>query len=194
MFNWAQAGSSFIKRDTEWKAVISNSNSLLSKTDYVLADPIYYLNFTNPIQSGIDLIFAGRLAAFARDNNIAIRITSNGGKRNSDDQVRAYINSGGYQDKTGNWTGGDGTAARPGISWHENGEAVDVKNQSIKSLYGDWASTENQKKLTAYGIFKPLTTGNGVSSNKSEDWHIQPIETQGISANKRRSFYNAYNK
>lgn len=186
-------------RAQTWEKIIATSGSKLSKTDYPLVDPMFNVFFQKQKQKDIDPIFAGRLAAFARKNDISIFVGS--GYRSYEEQVRCYEESGGKQDKNGNWVGGDGSAAVPGRSWHNNGEAIDISwlgepsSKYIREdLYGHSASTEEQVKLIEYGIFKPLTSGNGITKKSQlENWHIQPIETRGISDTaKRRTFYDAY--
>ena len=75
-------------------------DSLLS-LDYKLADPSKYLVFGDPSKSGIDPIFAGRLAALAKDAGIKIYIWPNGAYRDYEGQVREYIASGGHQNPDG---------------------------------------------------------------------------------------------
>lgn len=157
---------------------------------------MFCLFFKNKNQNDIDPIFAGRLAAFAVDNNLVIYVGS--GYRSYDEQVACYKKSGGYKDTSGNWIGGDGSAAKPGSSWHNFGEAIDISwngeesSQYIRNLYGHKESTEEQIELIKYGIFKPLTSGNGKKGSLLEEWHIQPIETQKAKVTDRKSFYEAY--
>ena len=161
-----------------------------------------YLVFGNPSQKGIDPVFAMRLAAYARDNvpGRKIYITSNGGKRSAYDQETAYKSSGVYWDSRKGWVGGNGTAAVPGRSWHEFGEAIDIDKykpgmMELREKLKD-AKTVNQGDFVKYyGIFKPLTPGNGVKDpDDYEPWHFQPIETEGIyDVVKRKEFYTAYN-
>lgn len=160
--------------------------SKLSK-EYPQADPVKWLNFDNSWQKDIDPIFAGRLAALARDMGVKININS--GKRATEEQTRLYKQDGGYQDKSGNWVGGTGYVAVPGRSWHEFGEAIDTRDPWLKKLEKE-ASTSQQIVLKKYGLFKPLTKGNNCSV--LEDWHIQPIETQGIPVAQRMAFLKAY--
>jgi hypothetical protein len=155
---------------------------------YPKADIKKWLNFMKNWQTDIDPIFAGRLAALAKDNNKVININS--GKRSTTEQIISYRSTGGYQDKNGNWVGGSGFAAVPGRSWHEFGQAIDTIDVWLKQLEKD-ESTENQKTLRKYGLFKPLTKGNQTSI--CEDWHIQPIETDG-QANNKKVFLDGYKK
>lgn len=160
--------------------------SKLSK-EFPMADPAKYLLFDNSWQKDIDPVFAGRLAALARDMGVKIHINS--GKRATEEQTRLYKQDGGYQDKNGNWVGGTGYVAVPGRSWHEFGEAIDTRDPWLKKLEKD-AATNQQILLQKYGLFKPLTKGNRCTV--LEDWHIQPIETMGVPVAKRMEFLKAY--
>ena len=151
--------------------------------DYPMEDPSDWLVFKNPNHKNIDPIFMWRLAALGKYFNKKINISS--GRRTTKEQIAAYRQSGGYLDSNGNWTGGNGLAAKPGYSWHEYGEAVDVSDSWLKNLDKN-ESTENQKTLMKFGIFKPLTPGN--KSSVHEDWHIQPIETKNVPVEQRKSF------
>jgi hypothetical protein len=133
---------------------------LISKLSdkYPMADPEQWLQFAHASHEAIDPLFAGRLAAFARDHGQVL--TRLFGFRAHDEQVALYKESGGYQDKDGNWTGGNGYAAKPGTSWHEFRMAVDVSDEWAKEIDKD-ASTNYQKTLLKYGLYKPLTKGNG---------------------------------
>ncbi|MDA8233218.1 MAG: peptidoglycan-binding protein [Clostridia bacterium] len=192
-----KVASTLKKRALEWVDINNKSGSLLDKDKYPLVDPMFYVFFQKQHQKDIDPIFSGRLAAFAKSNKIVVFVGS--GYRSYQEQVRSYIKSGGYKYKNGNWVGGDGSAAKPGNSWHNFGEAIDISWQGepssifFKGLYGHREATKEQKELTKFGIFKPLTSGNGMrKKSQLENWHIQPIETEGIKVNKRKSFYDAY--
>jgi len=182
---------------------IKDWTKVVSKLDYTLykgvADPAKYLRFYSAEQAMIDPVFAGRLAKYAEDHGIIIYVTGNGGKRSYEDQVRAYKDSGGrYDEKTNEWVGGDGTAAKPGTGWHELGLAIDVNKHAgqdmidLRSKYQHDA-TKDQTEFLAYGIFKPLTKGNNIPEDQREPWHIQPIETNGIAKSDRFKLYgNSY--
>lgn len=151
--------------------------------EYPTADPSKYLIFDHPWQKDIDPIFAGRLAALAKDMGTVIHILS--GKRSTDEQIQSYRETGGKRDANGNWYGGNGYAAVPGRSWHEYGVAIDIRDAWLKGLEKD-ASTAQQIVLRKYGLFKPLTKGN--MCNVLEDWHIQPIETCGVGQEGKQAF------
>lgn len=161
--------------------------SKLSKTAYPLENPKEWLIFRNSWQTDIDPIFAGRLAALAKYTGVKINISS--GFRSTKEQIASFLRNGGSQDKNGNWIGGNGYAAKPGRSWHEFGEAIDTSDMWLKKLEKD-ASTSQQILLRKFGLFKPLTKGNKTSVQ--EDWHIQPIETNGVLVEQRKTFYEAY--
>ncbi len=98
-------------------------------------------------RANIDPVFAGRLAALAKDKGQKIIYIS--GFRTKDKQQELYNL---YLSGKGNLAG------TPGSSWHEFGAAVDVTG---------WACDLSNKELAAYGLCKPIA---------SEDWHVQPIE------------------
>lgn len=152
-----------------------------------MEDPKKWLVFTKDWQTDIDPIFAGRLAALAKYTGVKIHISS--GYRSTKEQIASFKRNGGKQDANGNWVGGNGFAAKPGRSWHEFGEAIDTCDAWLKKLEKD-ASTSQQILLRKFGLFKPLTKGNKTSVE--EDWHIQPIETNGVPVDQRKTFYEAY--
>lgn len=149
--------------------------SKLDPNKFPIMCPFDWLIFSKGWQSQIDFVFACRLAALAQD--FGKKITVSSGYRNPQEQITAYIGSGGKL-VNGVWTGGSGYVAKPGNSWHEYRMAIDTSNAWLKELEKDLA-TQDQKKLMQFGLFKPLTKGNKTSI--TEDWHIQPIETKNIS-------------
>ncbi len=98
-------------------------------------------------RANIDPVFAGRLAALAKDKGQKIIYIS--GFRTKSKQQELYNL---YLSGKGNLAG------TPGSSWHEFGAAVDVTG---------WACSLSNKELAKYGLCKPIA---------SEDWHVQPIE------------------
>ncbi len=149
--------------------------SKLDPNKFTIMYPFDWLLFSKGWQGQIDFVFACRLAALAQD--FGQKITVSSGYRNPQEQINAYIGSGGKL-VNGVWTGGSGYVATPGNSWHEYRLAIDTSNTWLKELEKDLA-TADQKKLMQFGLFKPLTKGNKTSI--TEDWHIQPIETRNVS-------------
>lgn len=156
--------------------------------DFPMADPFKWLKFYHPYQCGIHPVFAAREAAFARDQGKALLISS--GRRLYEEQCESYKSTGGYQDKHGDWVGGNGMAAVPGVSWHEWDCATDWADIWARKLEKDLA-TDRQLILGKYGIYKPLTKGNKTSI--FEDWHVQPVETRGIAVADRHTFAECRN-
>lgn len=142
-----------------------------------------YLSFAPGIKmDDIDPIFLGRLAAWAKSKNQKLTIIS--GTRTLQKQMELYIKSGGKQLPDGSWTGGNGKVAKPGKSWHNFALAVDVSDLWAKSI-NKIEATAKQAELQKFGIFKPMTKGNGMTV--LEDWHIQPIETLNVPVDKRKN-------
>ncbi|OGO78625.1 MAG: hypothetical protein A2Y23_10110 [Clostridiales bacterium GWB2_37_7] len=148
--------------------------SKLNSGKFPIANPFKWLVFSKGWQRHIDFIFACRLAALAEYMKRKINISS--GYRSTEEQIRSYKKTGGKL-VNGIWTGGNGYAAKPGSSWHEYRLAIDASDAWLKALEKEFA-TASQVTLMRFGLFKPLTKGNGTSVR--EDWHIQPIETVGI--------------
>jgi hypothetical protein len=120
--------------------------SKLDKTKYKLADPSLYVTGD---KNGLDLVFLGRIAFFAKQNNVKIHISD--GFRTHADQEKLYA-----QYKQGLLK----LAEIPGRSWHEYGIAIDTSTQPMRGL--------SSLDLQTYGLCKPI---------KSEGWHVQPLET-----------------
>lgn len=106
-------------------------------------------------QPGVDIDninpgFLARMAAIAAKYNKKIPVTS--GHRSIEKQAQLYQ---AYLNGTGN------LAAKPGYSRHNYGFALDV---------GGWLRQLPESTLLPYGLHKPV---------KTENWHIEPIETKG---------------
>ena len=130
---------------------------------------------------GLNKVFLRRLAAMARDKNQVI--TFGEGKRDSARQQY-------FWDKDLAEHGGkpSGFVAKPGTSWHEFGLAVDINSIWWKS-YSDknWVPfTRSKQDLNKYGLMLPLNRID--SPNTIEDWHVQPVESSGISSDQRKYF------
>lgn len=152
---------------------------------YPMADPKKWLKFLNPWQSGIHPILAFRLAALARDIIKGILIF-NSGHREIKEQERIWCNNGGTIRLDGSYfwpkSAGPQKVAKPGKSKHNYRIAVDTVDRILKGM--DNGSTRVQKTLLKYGLFKPMAAGNKAKDSNGllvvEDWHIQPIETNGV--------------
>lgn len=160
----------------------------LDPNKYPTADPKLYLTFLPGVDADIDPVFAGRLAAFAKAYGVKLSINS--GYRAVEKQIKLFLAQGGkYDPKIGYyWTTNvpahKRTVAKPGKSFHNFRLAIDTNSPWAKLIDKD-AATIQQKELLKFGIFKPMTKGNGCSV--LEDWHIQPIETLNVPAEKRKS-------
>lgn len=112
---------------------------------YPEADPAKWLTGD---KDNLDPVFAGRLAAIAKEYNVKLSITA--GFRSPEKQKELYA-----QYKAGKLK----SCAVPGTSYHEISLAVDTSTQPIRNM--------NNVQLAKYGICKPLA---------SEGWHLEPIE------------------
>lgn len=147
--------------------------SRLNPTKYPWANPAVWIEAPESANIKLmDPVFLGRLAAFAKSKRKVITLTGAGGARDTVTQMRLYT------------TLPAGQAAKPGTSWHEFGLACDIADVWLKAICN--GATPTQTELLRFGLFKPLAKGN--SAGVVEDWHIQPIETQGIPAARRPSF------
>ena len=176
--------------DKKWlsddvKVITVKEAMKLSSDAYPMANPEEWLVFNESSPNGIDPVFAGRLAALARDHNQKICINS--GFRTFQEQTELYQTNHGI-----------GTTL-PGYSWHEFGEAVDSSSAWVIQI--DNVQILSQALLSKSGLCKPLTTGNNYSP--SENWHLQPIETAcysdlttgGVTAIEiGRNFYQSYSQ
>ena len=152
-------------------------NSKLIRDYLEESDIDTWLTFATGTNSNIDPVFAMRLAAYARDNETTLTITS--AYRSIATQEVLYKNAGGKQDEDGNWYGvKDSVVARPGLSWHQHGQAVDVSGlRNVAS-----------SSLEEYGLHKPIS---------GEPWHAEPLETKPVKykdVTTKKSFYDAYNR
>lgn len=145
-----------------------------------LSEAYKYLTFSHPTdKDNLDPVFLGRLAALAKDQGWK-KLNLSSGYRPTSSQEVLFKKDGGYF-KNGSWQGGTGYVAKPGNSWHEYGVAIDTDNGNLKAME-KYEPTAKQLTLKKYGLFKPMTVGNG--TGPKEDWHIQPIETNGQNNNK----------
>ncbi|MDD3288429.1 MAG: M15 family metallopeptidase [Alphaproteobacteria bacterium] len=147
--------------------------SRLNARRYPWANPATRLSIPDSTGRNLDPVFAGRLAALAASKGKVLTCTGAGARRETETQMRLYN------------TLPKGQAARPGTSFHEYGLAWDTADPWLRSLCATLA-TANQAELLKFGLFKPMTKGN--RSSVLEPWHIQPIETRGITVVKRPQF------
>lgn len=158
--------SNFLENGKDGKVVVENGifytpNTYTSGTDGTKGSGPY----------GYNIYFYKRLlkfteAAAQQGYKISISTSSYGAWRSIDIQ-RYYWNC--YQTKSCN---GGNLAATPGKSNHGWGVASDLAFSSISAKY--WAH-DNARK---YGLSFPLCKNVRVSSNCTEDWHIEPASVQ----------------
>lgn len=113
-------------------------------------------NLTGDVDN-LDPVFAGRLAYFAKVYKIKIQITD--GYRSISDQKIMW-----QRYKRGEVP----SCAKVGTSWHGFSLAIDTSTQPLRGM--------DNSQLAKFGIAKTI---------KSEDWHIQPIETLGQTDRKK---------
>lgn len=134
----------------------------MKKLQSKLSPTYHYLsdvsNYLTGNYEGVDPIFLGRLAYVAKVCKTKFKITE--GYRSTERQKELY-----EEYKSGKLK----SAARPGTSWHEFRLAVDTSTSPIRG----WSNSD----LKVYGLCKPIL---------SEGWHIQPIETMGLSGDGNR--------
>ena len=101
-----------------------------------------------------------------RLNNLALaynkKLNVYSGYRSVELQRQLFNNS----DRSGKFV------ARAGSSRHQVGLAVDVDSIWVKEL--------SNKQLAPYGLYKPMTY---------EDWHIEPVETKGMTTQDLIAYY-----
>jgi hypothetical protein len=161
--------------------------SRLDARKYTMAEPAQYLIYLPSVDSGIDPVFEGRLAAFAKAYKSKLSINS--GYRSAETQIQLFLAQGGkYDPKLGYYWPVSiqpqrHTVAKPGRSFHNFRLAIDTNSPWAKQINKVEATTF-QKELLKFGIFKPITKGNGCAV--LEDWHIQPIETLNLTLEQRK--------
>lgn len=152
----------------------------LDSKKYPAADPAGLLSFYHPEQVGIALVFAQRLAAFAKAKGKRLNILS--GYRDVVLQKKLYDQNCKEHPPSGN-----GYVARPGSSWHNGRCAVDLDDCNFWQHYmetGDMHKTVKQQELYKYGLCLPLNRVD--AATVFEWWHIQPIETLGYTGDRTR--------
>lgn len=166
--------------------------SKLSSTKYpclqTMEEILQWLTFAPNVDPyEIDPVFLGRVGAMARDEKIKHHIIS--GHRPTSLQEKLYLAKGGVKNPDGTYSDPygkvNGRVAKPNRSFHEFRLAIDSGTKYYKDI-NKVESALKQSKLNKYGLFKPLTIGQGIKESGCEDWHIQPIETLDASLEKRR--------
>ena len=138
--------------------------------------------YVKGVLTGLSLVFLRRFAAYCRDRNMVGYVQV--GVRSVEYQQRLYEN-----DLARNGGKPSGMVATPGTSWHHFGGAIDLADMHEPHAQRYWMpySRLNQN-LNEYGLMCPL---NNVDGTVREWWHIQPIETNGVSPWKRAAFLSS---
>lgn len=140
-----------------------------------------YMKFAGGSESReINLVFARRCAALFRDHGIVA--TGLFGYRSVEAQRRLYNAYIAYKNGKGPYAN---LAAFPGSSKHQYGLALDVPSGNnaffafLSNLYYMPYSSLNQAIAKRYGLIIPMN--NIDAKAQKEPWHIQPVETFGLS-------------
>lgn len=166
--------------------------SKLSPTKYpclqTMDEILQWLTFAKSVDPyELDPVFLGRLGAMAKEEGRKHIIIS--GHRNTKKQETLYLNAGGVKNADGTYSDPhgkvNGKVAKPNTSWHEFRLAVDSGDKYYKEI-NKTEATKNQTKWIKFGLFKPLTIGNGIKASSTEDWHLQVLESKGIPKEKRK--------
>lgn len=118
----------------------------------------------------VNPVLLSRLAKLGRDKGIVVDLGGGGGARTDADQERLWNEA--TQDQRDR-----GMVAAPGRSRHLislGGNAVDL-HESMTVLKG-----MTNEELKKYGLHKPVNA----NSSDWEDWHVEPIETAGMTHEK----------
>lgn len=147
--------------------------SRLDIKKYPWGNPKRWLIFKYANQSGIDPVFAGRLAAMAASLGVVFTIVR-GSVTTEEQQMIANLKL----QQNPSWTRrpngaiynqrGQCMVAAPGMSLHEDDLAIDGDNR-IEAI--------SNYTLAKFGLCRPMGY---------EPWHIQPIETKGMTIEARR--------
>jgi len=151
---------------------------LISRLDikkYRWANPKRWVTYRYPTQSGIDPVFEGRLAALGAELGLVIVIVR-GAVTTAEQTAIADLKL--RQNPT--WvkrpngavynTKGQCMVAAPGSSPHEQHLAIDG-DKRIEAM--------NNYTLARFGLIRPMAY---------EPWHIQPMETKGMTFAYREKF------
>jgi hypothetical protein len=127
--------------------------------------------------------FVRRLESYATAQNITL---GGNGYRSILDQASAWL---AYQTDPAH----NNLAAYPGESWHGVGCAYDAQRVGNDAdgtghypatMEADFLVAPEQQQLYKWGLCIPMWNGSG----SKENWHIQPIETLGVSGSARQWF------
>lgn len=134
-----------------WKSKLS--------LNFPMADPTYRIMGDC---RNLDPVFKRRLAALARDLGIVIVVTQDGGYRShaEQDYMWALYQAGKLKQ----------TAAKPYTSRHGLGIAIDTSTAPIRKA-SETRKMLTEAELARYGLYHPYP---------KEPWHIEPIETKGL--------------
>lgn len=168
--------------------------SKLSETKYpclkTMEEILQWLVFAKSVDPyEIDPVFLGRLGAMAKYEGRKHVIIS--GHRPTSLQEKLYLNAGGVKNSDGTYSDPKGKVkgrvAKPKTSYHEFRIAVDSGDKYYRALNKN-EPTSQQTNWIKFGLYKPLTIGNGIKPESSEDWHLQPIELLGVSRKDRHKW------
>lgn len=171
---------------------ITQLKSRLSATKYPclpLAEALKYLELAPGILTdNTDPVLIGRMGALVKDLGKGNKALITSTWRDTQKQAKIFLSKGGkYSAKLGYYWPDSvpnnlRLVAKPGRSFHEFGLALDCMSEWFKAI-DSVSATSMQKTLVKYGLFKPMTKGNGLSV--LESWHVQPIETNNVPLEKR---------
>lgn len=158
-----------------------NINATRNKT----RNPEGIVIFIHPWQHRIHPVLAGRIA-YATIAEGESRTVCNSGFRSDEEQIGAQNDALAahpeyYQTADGSvWRpvagGKDQRMAAPaGQSNHRWGFAVDADNT--------WLEKETNSELAKYGLWKPMSY---------EPWHVEPVETKGVSWDEKKALFYEY--
>jgi hypothetical protein len=152
----------------------------ISTSKYKTADPKGRVTFTHPWQDRIHPVLSGRIAYLASVKGKSV--ACNSGFRSDEEQISAQkaalaahpdyyqVADGGVYNKKG-----QRMAAPVGQSNHGYGLAVDSD--------GTWLEEMTSAALLPYGLYKPMSY---------ESWHIEPVETKGMSWDTKKTEFYEY--
>lgn len=151
---------------------------IINRSKYHEADPNKYLRFTHASQKNIEPALAGRLAylCYVEDEmlNISRGLVTSVEQKAAGDALLAE-HSDYYRDENGAVRRKNDDvmmASAPGDSNHEARQAIDSGDSWLKALTNAY--------LESFGLYKPLP---------HEPWHVQCIETRGVSKTELKKYF-----